>query len=132
MDHIDIDDLKRWSYAQGATLINALKQSNWVPSNDSHAPISAFLGSIVLQDDGRSPEDKKIVLECIVDKWASLFLATVDPWLHQTKRKDGAKQCRDFKDNWRDILFHDFNREWEVFVSLSWSVTPAAPSRKLK
>lgn len=125
MNNIDLSELKRWAYRVCSNFSNAGKQSNSLPIDDSPWPIIKKVHAMVLNDDGVDVEDKKVLIEAVLNKWSAVFLSSMDSTVSDELRKKRIARQNDFKENWSSILEDEFHQELERFVSFE----PAAAKR---
>lgn len=124
MNNIDLSELKRWAYRVCSNFSNAGKQSNSLPIDDSPWPIIKKVHAMVLNDDGVDVEDKKVLIEAVLNKWSAVFLSSMDSTVSTDSLKKTIARQNDFKKNWSSLLEDEFYQELERFVSFD------APSTK--
>lgn len=73
--------------------------------------------AMVLNDDGIDVRDKKVVLEAVLNKWAAVFLSSLDSTLSPNARKTVVNQQKDFKKNWSTIIDQEFDQEIQQLLS---------------
>lgn len=128
MNNIDLSELKRWAYRVCSNFSNAGKQSNSLPIDDSPWPIIEKVHAMVLNDDGVDVEDKKMLIEAVLNKWSAVFLSSMDSTVSPESRKKRITMENDFKKNWSSILEDEFYQELEQFMSFDPPTTKSASS----
>lgn len=116
--NIDLSECNRWSHKCSNKILNVLREGNWLGLKNSTSmwtTISPILTEFVLQDDGVDFEDKRAVVDEVIDRWCAFIRSSCDPNLPNNKRQRVFNKCSGFANNITNTLKEELPQALDVY-----------------